>query len=119
MAYGRKTGGRDFSKGNTFGRGSKKLTDEQKELAKMLKAQDGKLLIAKYAFEEDGEGSPTLDRLIKRVLEVGLNKGDVNVLEWVFNRLGWKVVSENDSVININYSVVSKDTCKQIEQLND
>lgn len=94
MAKGRKTGGRDFVKGHTYGNG-KKLTSEQKKMSAWLRGYSGKLAIAKIyqtpylelkkitdVRSKTSQEMMTGELLIARIFEKAVAKGDMEI----FNR---------------------------------
>ena len=102
MAKGKKTGGKDFVKGRPKTGGTVPLNDEQKEIKKELKRTSGKLKVAKYVLMSQSEldeivkgldkkkiDLPVIDVFCANVICKGINKADLNVLNWIFSILGW------------------------------
>lgn len=90
-------GGNKFYKGQNGGPGRTKLTDEQKEIAKLIQRETGKLLIGKFWFGEYGEIQKALKKksitagelFIARLFEKGIAQADYRIVSFIFDRLGW------------------------------
>ena len=103
MAYGRKTGGRNFEKGHKLAKGTPKLSDEQRLLRKALNELHGKLLIVKYCIKSHAElkqfiknpNATCLELMIARMIERAISKAEVQYLNWIYERLGWDFDEEN------------------------
>ena len=97
MATGYKSGGKNFPKGNKFGKGFPKLTEEQMEIKRKIDSYNGKLILAKYCIMSFDELKkkltqpkiPTIDLMIMRMIERCISKAELPILIWIYSRLGW------------------------------
>ena len=103
MAYGRKTGGRNFEKGHKLSKGQPKLSEEQIEIRRTLEQLNGKLLLAKYCIKSHAElkefikdpDATCLELMIAKMIERAISKAEVQYLNWIYERLGWDFDEEN------------------------
>lgn len=103
MTAGRKTGGKDFQKGNTFGKGRPVLPDDLKSVQLLGKAEL-KAMISKYLgmtpdtlheLAQDVRGIKALDLIIIQFIAQAL-KGDHYKAEWLIQRSIGKVTEEQE-----------------------
>lgn len=97
MANGFKTGGKNFPKGNKYGTGFGKLSDEQKNILKQIRSLNGKVLISKYCLMNYKElkakvldpNTPCIDLMLMRMIDRCISKAELPILIWIYERLGW------------------------------
>ena len=79
------------------------MSEEQKELLRILRSMNGKLIITKHCMKtqqelEDyiaDEESTALELMIASTLLAGMKKADINTLNWFYARLGWDFDEDN------------------------
>lgn len=112
MAYGRKTGGKNFEPGNKLGKGRPRLDDQFKEI-KNLDKDIFKKTIAKYLSIDVEELESSLrsikekkvkvfDAYIITLIAKGMQTQDVSIMEWLATRSVGKVKDEVDHTITNN-----------------
>lgn len=112
MAYGRKTGGKNFEPGNKLGKGRPRLDDQFKEI-KNLDKDIFKKTIAKYLSVDVEELESSLrsikekkvkvfDAYIITLIAKGMQTQDVSIMEWLATRSVGKVKDEVDHTITNN-----------------
>lgn len=97
MAYGFKSGGKNFPKGHKFSRGQPKLSDEQKDIKARLEKMSGKITLAKYCImsyrelleKMEDDSIPTIDLMIMRMIDRCIQRADLPILIWIYTHLGW------------------------------
>jgi hypothetical protein len=129
VAKGKKTGGKDFIKGNPLspqGGRATKLTQEQKEISKQLKKYSAKFLIGKFfmmeyseltSFIQNKKTSQVGELLTARVIEKAVAKADLHVLEWMYARLFGEAKAEVD--LNLNMKDLHKIVMGRIKNYQD
>lgn len=116
MAVGKKTGGRNFEKGNQHGKGRPKYTAEQLEIKNKLEKIDGKLIIAKYCITSQDEleeklldkSLPCIDRMIMSVINRCINRAELHILIWIYEKLGWQEkedYGQDQKIFNLAYGI--------------
>lgn len=119
MARGFKTGGKDFEKGNKFGKlgGGRPPTPDDVKEAKNLNRTKMIRILNKFldwplndlvTFVQD-KNNPVLEVLVARVLVEGIKKGDQTRLNFLLDRTVGKVVEkfEFDGNLNLNSAIVA------------
>jgi len=105
MANGYKSGGKNFPKGNKFGKGFPKLTEEQLTIKKKVESYCGKLILATYCIMNYDELKrkmldpkiPAIELMIMRIIERCISKAELPILIWIYTHLGWDThLNEND-----------------------
>lgn len=127
MAKGKKTGGRDFVKGDKRcnRKGAPKLPPDIKEVKKLTTESYIELIsyyINKPVYRLDSiyrdKETPILDKIIIRILIEAVKKGDISRLESMISRLIGKVPDKLDHTTNgekidqINVVLVDSDGSK-------
>lgn len=103
ITWGRKTGGRNFTKGKKWGPGAPGLPAELKQ-ARALNNREAEKSINKFLYmplrdlvEFIKDQSNTVhEMLIARILLEAIKQGDHSRLEWIYQRLLGKVRTEID-----------------------
>ena len=129
---GGKTGGKNFAKGNQYGKAtSVYLTPEERKVVKLTKTAFKKSLMkylssTKSEVEEfmADETIPMLDVLILRVLQKAINEGDERRLQWFCDQLFGKPkklvdITTKGRAIVPDYSNISKDDLEKARRLLD
>lgn len=109
--------GRPFEKGNKFGKGRPKLTDEDKELRK-LSREKFKTIVLNYLDLTSREidqkvkdkEMPALDAMIVSIMSKSIKTGDEKRLNWFLEQCFGKIKEVKD--INLAGSV---DTSRQLD----
>lgn len=112
MAYGRKTGGRNFQPGNKLGKGRPKLDEEFRQIQNLDK-DIFKKTISKYLSIDVEELESSLRSIKEKKLKVfdayiitliakGMQTQDVSIMEWLATRSVGKVKDEIDHSITNN-----------------
>ena len=119
MAYGKKTGGKDFQPGNSYGKGRPQLSSEEKKLRKLaLKEYIERInklyfmtreQLSKYIQSKEADA---LDMHIASVIMRGIQEGDLSRLEGLISRLVGRMP---------NYHKIEEDSTKRltIEAIRD
>lgn len=119
MATGFKTGGRNFQKGNKFGKGYPKLTPEQLLAKRTIESYCGKLMLAKYCIMSYDDLKkkmldpkvPSIELMIMRIIERCISKAELHVLIWIYEKLGWQNkegVEQDQKIFNLSYGLTNK-----------
>lgn len=121
MATGKKTGGKDFVKGQGKipGAGRPELTDEQREIKKQLKKYSGKLMLAKYLlmphqeFENINEDElPVVEYFSVKLLSKAMRNCDFQIYQYFFGRVFGEV--GKDVNVNVKSNSFYKDIMSEI-----
>lgn len=113
MATGKKTGGRDFVKGQPGGPGAPRIPSDLKE-ARAQQAVEIESVIYKYMNASIDElknayttkGTPTKELIVIRLLIASIEKSDEKRFEFILNRSIGKVVDKIDHTVDVKPSIL-------------
>ena len=98
MTQGRKTGGRDFEPGNTFGKGRPQVPEDLKELRKLtkpaLELMMNRLIflpVPQLKIIKKGRNTPSIEKILCNVIIKAVAWGDIGRLGFLLDRLIGKV----------------------------
>jgi len=103
MAHGKKTGGKNWVKGQSGNpKGASLVSREIREIKKLNKIEVEKVLnkfLFEYSLEElvkyaKDPTNPTLDAIVAKILVTAYNQGDQMRINWIFERLVGKVTEK-------------------------
>lgn len=121
MAKGKKTGGRNFTRGNNFGRGRKPLPKELRELRAASYNELCRTIIAVMWMTEKEASEINIEELslVERIVLKAFLDGEHNFIIYLWNRI-WGKPTESHRIIDEDSHdrqliIVSNDFLPQIE----
>ena len=119
MALGQKTGGKNFEKGNQFGKGRPPVSPDLKKLMKLNQNELHRLLNATLdATKEDlmkiqkDESAKAVERAFVSIIIKAIQTGDHTRMEWMISRLLGKI----PDVVHVQEQHVDDESKKALEE---
>lgn len=102
----RKTGGKNFQPGNTFGKGRPLIPEDLKQVRTLKKDEAERLIIMLMSYTTaelrkviGNEKTPAMHKLIAKIILKGVLHGDSQRMEFLFNRTIGRVLEKIEHTI--------------------